>query len=157
MDAKKASLINRLAFFFNSASFNEALVRMRGLEPPRCLHHRLLRPARLPVPPHPQKWGTSLCECLSRVSRMQRTEAAYKANPRAANQTSVSPMIPPTPVTVVVVAPAVSPIVIVVSISPSAPGVTIVPLPTISRASTVHTPITRIMTIHKLIAFFAKA
>jgi hypothetical protein len=30
------------------------LVRMRGLEPPRCHHHRLLRPARLPVPPHPQ-------------------------------------------------------------------------------------------------------
>src|SRR6185503_16731608 len=26
---------------------------MRGLEPPRCHHHRLLRPARLPVPPHP--------------------------------------------------------------------------------------------------------
>jgi hypothetical protein len=31
------------------------LVRMRGLEPPRCRHHRLLRPARLPVPPHPLK------------------------------------------------------------------------------------------------------
>src|SRR6188474_1453144 len=30
------------------------LVRMRGLEPPRCHHHRLLRPARLPVPPHPR-------------------------------------------------------------------------------------------------------
>jgi hypothetical protein len=27
---------------------------MRGLEPPRCHHHRLLRPARLPVPPHPR-------------------------------------------------------------------------------------------------------
>jgi hypothetical protein len=33
------------------------LVRMRGLEPPRCHHHRLLRPARLPVPPHPQGTG----------------------------------------------------------------------------------------------------
>src|SRR6185369_7997613 len=33
------------------------LVRMRGLEPPRCHHHRLLRPARLPVPPHPQDAG----------------------------------------------------------------------------------------------------
>src|SRR2546423_2431304 len=31
------------------------LVRMRGLEPPRCHHHRLLRPARLPVPPHPRE------------------------------------------------------------------------------------------------------
>src|SRR5713101_2218024 len=30
------------------------LVGMRGLEPPRCHHHRLLRPARLPVPPHPR-------------------------------------------------------------------------------------------------------
>jgi hypothetical protein len=34
-----------------------SLVRMRGLEPPRCHHHRLLRPARLPVPPHPQGTG----------------------------------------------------------------------------------------------------
>src|SRR5687768_13173390 len=34
---------------------------MRGLEPPRCRHHRLLRPARLPVPPHPRK-GNSLYE-----------------------------------------------------------------------------------------------
>src|ERR1043165_3136044 len=32
----------------------DILVRMRGLEPPRCHHHRLLRPARLPVPPHPR-------------------------------------------------------------------------------------------------------
>src|SRR5215213_8724387 len=32
-----------------------SLVRMRGLEPPRCHHHRLLRPARLPVPPHPHE------------------------------------------------------------------------------------------------------
>ena len=30
------------------------MVGMRGLEPPRCRHHRLLRPARLPVPPHPR-------------------------------------------------------------------------------------------------------
>jgi hypothetical protein len=33
------------------------LVGMRGLEPPRCHHHRLLRPARLPVPPHPRVNG----------------------------------------------------------------------------------------------------
>ena len=46
------------------------MVRMRGLEPPRCHHHRLLRPARLPVPPHPQNVGSSLCECPERVSRM---------------------------------------------------------------------------------------
>src|SRR5215467_11550687 len=47
------------------------LVRMRGLEPPRCHHHRLLRPARLPVPPHPQDAGERpLCECIPRVSRM---------------------------------------------------------------------------------------
>ena len=38
------------------------MVRMRGLEPPRCHHHRLLRPARLPVPPHPR--GNSLYERL---------------------------------------------------------------------------------------------
>jgi hypothetical protein len=45
------------------------LVRMRGLEPPRCHHHRLLRPARLPVPPHPQIMARSLCEWGCRVSR----------------------------------------------------------------------------------------
>src|SRR5438034_2791877 len=32
----------------------DLMVRMRGLEPPRCHHHGLLRPARLPVPPHPR-------------------------------------------------------------------------------------------------------
>src|SRR6266404_425002 len=34
---------------------SNVMVRMRGLEPPRCHHHRLLRPARLPVPPHPRE------------------------------------------------------------------------------------------------------
>ena len=29
------------------------LVRTNGIEPSRCHHHRLLRPARLPVPPRP--------------------------------------------------------------------------------------------------------
>ena len=33
---------------------------MRGLEPPRCHHHRLLRPARLPVPPHPLINGVAI-------------------------------------------------------------------------------------------------
>src|ERR1043166_4012710 len=50
-------------------AFLDFMVRMRGLEPPRCHHHRLLRPARLPVPPHPHA-GKSLCERLKRVSRM---------------------------------------------------------------------------------------
>ena len=48
----------------------KTMVRMRGLEPPRCHHHRLLRPARLPVPPHPHAVN-SLCEAAERVSRMQ--------------------------------------------------------------------------------------
>ena len=42
------------------------LVRMRGLEPPRCRHHRLLRPARLPVPPHPHAgihYANAFVEC----------------------------------------------------------------------------------------------
>jgi hypothetical protein len=44
--------------FFRTRRFEKfSLVRMRGLEPPRCHHHRLLRPARLPVPPHPQGTG----------------------------------------------------------------------------------------------------
>src|SRR6185295_9038026 len=41
---------------------------MRGLEPPRCHHHRLLRPARLSVPPHPHA-GKTLCERVRIVSR----------------------------------------------------------------------------------------
>ena len=32
-------------------SYPPTLVRKTGIEPVRCLHHRLLRPARLPVPP----------------------------------------------------------------------------------------------------------
>jgi hypothetical protein len=43
------------------------LVGMRGLEPPRCHHHRLLRPARLPVPPHPR--GVRIYEPDQGVSR----------------------------------------------------------------------------------------
>ena len=52
------------------ASFLKKMVRMRGLEPPRCHHHRLLRPARLPVPPHPHA-VKSLCEWVQTVSRKQ--------------------------------------------------------------------------------------
>lgn len=40
-------------------NFRSCLVRMSGIEPPRSLDHGLLRPARLPIPPHPQ------CERLS--------------------------------------------------------------------------------------------
>ncbi len=29
-------------------------MRMRGVEPPRAEAHRHLKPARLPIPPHPQ-------------------------------------------------------------------------------------------------------
>src|SRR6266404_3730813 len=64
IDIEKAGLINR------SRPFSYFLVRMRGLEPPRCLHHRLLRPARLPVPPHPLICGGLLCERVQKVSRM---------------------------------------------------------------------------------------
>src|SRR5207302_8308575 len=44
------------------------VVRMRGLEPPRCHHHRLLRPARLPVPPHPRT-ESDLTDASEQVSR----------------------------------------------------------------------------------------
>src|SRR5882762_9375778 len=44
------------------------MVGMRGLEPPRCHHHRLLRPARLPVPPHPR--GVRIYEPCHGVSRL---------------------------------------------------------------------------------------
>ena len=45
-------LLNKKAS--HSTRLSHSMVRMRGLEPPRCHHHRLLRPARLPVPPHPR-------------------------------------------------------------------------------------------------------
>ena len=44
---------------------------MRGLEPPRCHHHRLLRPARLPVPPHPLTrihYANGLGHCQESIS-----------------------------------------------------------------------------------------
>ena len=31
-------------------------MRMRGVEPPRAEAHRHLKPARLPIPPHPQRF-----------------------------------------------------------------------------------------------------
>jgi pyridoxal phosphate enzyme (YggS family) len=34
---------------------SQKLVRTNGIEPSRCHHHRLLRPARLPVPPRPRR------------------------------------------------------------------------------------------------------
>jgi site-specific DNA recombinase len=40
--------------FFGGGSSTEDLVRARGLEPPRPLGHRLLRPACLPIPPRPR-------------------------------------------------------------------------------------------------------
>ena len=52
------------------------LVRMRGLEPPRCHHHRLLRPARLPVPPHPLIMASPLCECDLRSVKKVRVRLA---------------------------------------------------------------------------------
>ena len=35
-------------------------MRMRGFEPPRPKGHRHLKPARLPVPPHPQARGGTI-------------------------------------------------------------------------------------------------
>jgi hypothetical protein len=32
-------------------------MRMRGVEPPRAKAHRHLKPARLPIPPHPQHFS----------------------------------------------------------------------------------------------------
>ena len=32
------------------------MVGMKGLEPLRCYHQRILSPLRLPVPPHPHNW-----------------------------------------------------------------------------------------------------
>jgi hypothetical protein len=57
--ARKArAILMGLALPYGRASdtrlASKIMVRMRGLEPPRCHHHRLLRPARLPVPPHPR-------------------------------------------------------------------------------------------------------
>ena len=57
------------------------MVRMRGLEPPRCHHHRLLRPARLPVPPHPrtETHYTNRASTVSRIAvRSQSRRAAQK-------------------------------------------------------------------------------
>jgi hypothetical protein len=39
-------------------------MRMRGLEPPRGCPHRHLRPARLPIPPHPRRIGHPIKKTL---------------------------------------------------------------------------------------------
>ncbi len=43
----------RLALAQGRISFHEILVRKEGVEPPRPCGHRILSPARLPVPPLP--------------------------------------------------------------------------------------------------------
>src|SRR5262249_18338954 len=62
---------------FSESFQEEILVRMRGLEPPRVLPHRLLRPARLPVPPHPH------CCCFEKRLRSS-NEAILFSPPLAA-------------------------------------------------------------------------
>ena len=41
--------------WINSQHLLREMVRLSGLEPPRCRHHRYLKPARLPIPPQPQR------------------------------------------------------------------------------------------------------
>ncbi len=57
------------------------LVRMRGLEPPRCHHHRLLRPARLPVPPHPRETNGHYANASKECQEALRTSVEVAAQP----------------------------------------------------------------------------
>ena len=61
--------VSRTNRYESRTSHYVIMVRMRGLEPPRCHHHRLLRPARLPVPPHPRgfEYTNPIMQCQERL------------------------------------------------------------------------------------------
>ena len=136
------------------------MVRMRGLEPPRCHHHRLLRPARLPVPPHP-RMETHYTNRASMVSR----NAVASIAARRSNNLSLLVSTPVTPISPIHI--RVSPISEVASLPIVVCAVTItvadavatVHKQTISSKvispgpATVPTTITRVMAVHKLCAF----
>jgi hypothetical protein len=77
------------------------LVRMRGLEPPRCHHHRLLRPARLPVPPHPHgqfimrtgRKGVKKASSWPRWRLANRLRLAISDNATAISQGAIAPNV----------------------------------------------------------------
>src|SRR5215813_606595 len=73
------------------------MVRMRGLEPPRCHHHRLLRPARLPVPPHPQGTG---CHYANGFRRCQPRKSCVREGALPGGLVSAVPAIVVPPVIV---------------------------------------------------------
>src|SRR4030095_10828933 len=97
LQAKRRVL--RLAFFI-------FLVRMRGLEPPRCHHHRLLRPARLPVPPHPRTdfdFTNASVECQATILSVDDITAIGSTNAPVASLRIISPASPMPPGAVLIV------------------------------------------------------
>ena len=115
---------------------NFTLVRMRGLEPPRCHHHRLLRPARLPVPPHPQGTG---CHYANGFRRCQPAKELCEEGALLKDLVAAVP--------VVVVPPIMgSPLVVPVRMAPAMPRPTARAL----RTATIPTTVACVMTINKL-------
>lgn len=69
-------------------------LRMSGIEPPRSLDHGLLRPARLPIPPHPQK----LCrQSIYELRRAGVKQASIKLYYPPKMPPKMPPRIPPAP------------------------------------------------------------
>ena len=137
------------------------MVRMRGLEPPRCHHHRLLRPARLPVPPHPRE--NSLYEsCFASVKNSTRARFGQAHAQRRHNLISTSRsaiasvcakvslihQMTPAPIIVCTVAILITDSISAGnedSISPYAAAA-------VSRTA-IQTSVTRVVTVYKLAAF----
>ena len=132
------------------------MVRMRGLEPPRCHHHRLLRPARLPVPPHPRT-GTHYTNRASTVSR-------NAARPNCGARIKIVSVLVSPPVSssspidirVSAIGCVSSPPIIVrvigtIAIADAVPKDTVSAIVRVSsRSATVPPPITRVMAVYKL-------
>ena len=134
------------------------MVRMRGLEPPRCHHHRLLRPARLPVPPHPrtETHYTNRGLTVSRKAAGFQLRSGRKLVPDLI-RTPVS-AISPIHVRVSAICEMTSSPIIVgavgtIAIADAVPKDAVPSIVRISsRSAIVPPPITRIMTVHKLCA-----
>ena len=116
----------RVRFVDEPAVLEFILVRMRGLEPPRCHHHRLLRPARLPVPPHPQ--GTD-CHYANGFRRCQPAKELCEEGALSVDS-RLSVVSMPMPITVTVVTMITS------------------------RPATIPTAVACVMAVNKLAALF---
>src|ERR1043166_8464242 len=120
---------------------------MRGLEPPRCPHHRLLRPARLPVPPHPHGTG---CHYANGFRRCQPGRVGEGRGACITVSVTKSVVAMPSPVVTIIV-----PVAVVMA--SRANVITLRQHPVTSWTATVPASITCVVAINKLATLRAQA